>query len=325
MKRREFLRAVLITGAAGVVPGCASSPEADKLSCSDDISRNRKRSIRFAHITDCHVRPEYAGDKGLAYALRHVQNHKDGPELIINTGDAVFDVLYHPQERLDLEWGLWTKITKQECSVPIKSCIGNHDVFGWVQKAAKTTGQEVLYGKKAPVHYLGMPGRYYSFDQAGWHFVALDGIQPGEGAPAGFKSGLDDEQFVWLGNDLAATGADTPVVVFSHPPVLSVNGQLWEQMWNEGHWTLNDASRIIKLFREHRNVKLCLGGHNHMHDHVIFEGVSYISGGAISSGKWSSMVLNGCQAGYGMVDLYVDGSFEYEYITHDWKARPIEG
>ncbi len=314
MKRRDLLKTAAITTGLGLLNTKLNEAQGSPYSVSV-----KKRAIRFAHITDVHVRPEYSGDKGFAYLLQHVQDHKDGPEFIINTGDSVFDVLYHPKERLDLEWGLWEKITKENCSIPIESCIGNHDVFGWDKKRAKTTGDEPLYGKKAPMHYFGLKTRYRSFDKAGWHFIALDGIHSNEPR---FSSRLDDEQFEWLVKDLAGTNPDTPVLVFSHPPILSVCSQILpDKVGLDPHWTLNDARRVTKLFRKYPNVKLCLGGHNHMLDHVLFDNVTYISGGALSSRKWTSMELNGCPAGYGMVDLYKDGSFNYQYITHDWKAR----
>ncbi|MHC4123721.1 MAG: metallophosphoesterase family protein [Planctomycetota bacterium] len=316
MKRRIFLKGVMAAAGLGFFKTNTALPVGKLF--RPQIKKGR--SIRFAHITDVHVRPEHSGDKGFAYALGHIQNHKDSPSFILNTGDAVMDVLYHPKEQADIEWGLWKKVTEAECSIPIISCIGNHDVFGWNKKAAKTTGTEPLYGKKMPTHYYNLKNRYYSFDKAGWHFIALDGIAP---SGLGFDSRLDDEQFQWLKEDLAETTPETPVLIFSHPPILSVGGQLFTgdaRKWT--FWSLNDAPRIIKLFRHYSNVKLCLAGHNHIHDRVLYEGITYISGGAVSGGKWSRMNMNGFPAGYGMVDLYKDGSFEYQYVTHGWKAKP---
>lgn len=69
---------------------------------------------------------------------------------------------------------------KNECSVPVKSCIGNHDVWGWHKENSKKTGDEPLWGKKPAAAELGLPDRYYSFDRAGWHFIILDSTFPDE-------------------------------------------------------------------------------------------------------------------------------------------------
>ncbi len=78
------------------------------------------------------------------------------------------------------QWDLWNRVLKAENGLPLRTCIGNHDIWGWERSKSQANGSEPDYGKNWAVRALGLPGRYYSFDRAGWHFIALDSIQPGE-------------------------------------------------------------------------------------------------------------------------------------------------
>ena len=44
--------------------------------------------------------------------------------------------------RTQLQWDLWKSVLKNECSLPIESCIGNHDIWGWHRRHAHTRGDE---------------------------------------------------------------------------------------------------------------------------------------------------------------------------------------
>ena len=62
-------------------------------------------------------------------------------------------------------------------------------------------------------------------------------------------------------------------------------------------------------------VRVCLSGHIHIVDHVVFEGKAYINNGAVS-GSWWHGPHKGCPPGYAIVKLWRDGGFEREYITY---------
>jgi 3',5'-cyclic AMP phosphodiesterase CpdA len=81
-----------------------------------------------------------------------------------------------------------------------------------------------------------------------------------------------------------------------------------------------DARRIKDLFREHPNVKLALSGHIHLKDRVDYNSVTYLCNGAVS-GSWWGGPYQECPPGYALVDLFSDGSFEYEYRTFGWKKE----
>ncbi len=284
----------------------------------------RKRALRIAHLTDIHVQPERAADQGLIACLHHVQSQPDKPDVIFNSGDTIMDSLAADYTRTEMLWKLWRSILEQECSLPIEHCIGNHDVWGWNREKSGATGAEPLYGKKWAMEALGLSSRYRSFDRAGWHFIFLDSTYPHEETV--YTARLDEEQFEWLESDLASVKKGTPVLVFSHIPILCAcvffDGDN-EETGNwvvPGAWMHIDARRIKDLFLKHPAVKLCLSGHVHLHDRVDYNGVTYVCNGAVCGGWWKGPYQE-CEPGYGLVNLYTDGSFDAEYVTYGWKAR----
>lgn len=318
--RRDVLRVGIGAAAAGLI---GISPESLLGGAPDSpkvVTSARKRVLRIAHLTDIHLQPELGAAKGLAACLHHVQSLKDKPDLILNGGDAIMDSLATQRDRTKLQWDLWNKVLKAECSLPIESCIGNHDVWGWYKGDSKCTGDEDLYGKKWVLDVLHLARPYRSFDRAGWHFVVLDSVFNFNDRYIGR---LDDEQFHWLEDDLAKTPKDRPVLVLSHIPILSAcvfyDGELEKEgTWNvPSAWMHIDSRRIKDLFRKHPNVKVCLSGHLHLIDRVDYNGVTYMCNGAVS-GNWWKGDHQECDEGYAIVNLYSDGSFDREYIAYGW-------
>lgn len=334
--RRDYLK---LLGLSGVTLAAAS---AGTLAQTEPARQaGRKRVLRAAHITDIHVEPERAAGEGLTQMLRHLQAQTDRPQLVLNTGDCIYDSTSHPAKRVDKLWDLWQQITAAELTLPMRVCIGNHDVWGWNKDKSKTTGDEPHWGKARALAALGMDRSYYSFDQAGWHFVALDSIHPadpaapavnantGKADPTAVYIGkLDDEQFAWLEKDLAAVDPKTPVLVMSHIPILSVTPVVHPDAVKEDGFTFGggamhvDACRLKDLFRKYPNVKLAISGHQHLLDRVDYDGVSYLCNGAVSGGWWKEKNLGECDAGYTLIDLFDDGTFGHQYVTFGWQYRP---
>lgn len=115
------------------------------------------------------------------------------------------------------------------------------------------------------------------------------------------------------------------MLVFSHIPLFSAATFYDGDNEKSGHWRVGanlmhiDARRIKDLFHKHPNVKLCLSGHLHLVERVDYLGVSYLCGGAVSGGWWKGNHQE-CEPGYGIVDLYADGSFDNRYVTYGWQA-----
>jgi hypothetical protein len=114
--------------------------------------------------------------------------------------------------------------------------------------------------------------------------------------------------------------------VVSHVPLVSAatvvvdNKVKGEQGYILGLGSMHiDSARIIGLFDKYPNVKLCLSGHIHLYEQILYNGVTYISNGAVS-GNWWKGIRYRTDNGYAMVTLYADGTFDNEYIAYGWKV-----
>lgn len=320
LPRRRFVQSTLVAGAMAMtttsLPAAAQpSPEARPAGAS----ATRRRVLRLAHLTDTHVQPERAGDRGLIACLEHVGEHAR-PDVLLAGGDNVFEAFNVPEARAALQFELWRDIIRRYSPAPVVHCIGNHDVWGWDKSKSGTTGNEARFGKAWAVQAFELPGRYFTIDRAGWRLIVLDSTFPHDN---GYKARLDDEQFSWLETELARTDPRTPVLILSHIPILSAavlfdgdNEQTGDWVV-PGAWVHLDARKLKDLFHRHRNVRLALSGHLHLVERVDYLGVTYLCNGAVCAGWWKGPYQE-FDTGYGVVDLYDDGSFEWEFIVYPW-------
>lgn len=303
--RRSFLRHAAAAAAAAPLSLAAPHPGSDR---------------RRAHLTDVHVEPEGVAPHGMTRALHAAQRLEDPPELLLNGGDCIMDALGTPKDRVRAQWATWRRTLQAENDLPVLSCIGNHDVWGWSMKEGKPAG-DPLYGKAWAVDALEIGHRFYSVDRAGWHFVVLDSSYPAPGG--GYTARLDEEQFEWLREDLARTPPAMPVCVLSHIPIIGFCPFFDGDNEQEGHWRVPgawmhlDARRIKDLFTEHPNVRLALSGRIHLQDRVDYLGVTYLCNGAVSGAWWKGSYQEFPPA-FAVVDLYDDGSFDHQLVPYAW-------
>ena len=216
---------------------------------------------------------------------------------------------------------MWNRVFAAEVKTPYRLCLGNHDVWGWAFRDQPELALDPQFGKALAMEHTGLVERYYSYDQAGWHFVVLDSMQPDYANSHGYTARLDDAQFLWLTKDLAATPATTPVCVLSHIPLLSVCVFLDGDLESTGSWVIPgawchiDARRIKNLFHQHPNVKVCLSGHIHLVDDVTYLGVRYLCNGAVCGGWWKGDYQEFAPA-YALVDFYDDGTVENRLVNY---------
>jgi Icc protein len=64
-------------------------------------------------------------------------------------------------------------------------------------------------------------------------------------------------------------------------------------------------------------VKLCISGHVHLQDRVDYLGMSFVCDGAVS-GNWWGGAHQECHEGFGVFDLYENGTFAHQYIDYGW-------
>lgn len=317
--RRDLFKLAAVAGAAGLLPGIAlGSPAAQP-----PLARERKRVLRLAHLTDIHVQPELRAGEGMSACLRHVEGQKEKPDLILTGGDMVMDAFEADEARTRLQWDLFHKVLKENTSIPVEHCIGNHDIWGWNKAKSKTAGNEARWGKAWALEAFGIEKRYRSFEKAGWKFIVLDSVQP---SGDGYTAHLDEEQRAWFEGELKANAGKKPTLVLSHIPILSI-GMLANTETRpgtdhkiSGGLNFTDAAKIKTLFHEHGGVKLCLSGHLHLVDRVDYLGVTYLCNGAVSGGWWKGKHREFSE-GYAIVDLFDDGTFEHQYVEYGWQAQ----
>ena len=299
MKRRYFFKSIAIASLSLTLQGKTKGGVGARKFSPDQSGV--KPALRIAHISDVHLRAD-ALDR-FKQVLIDIQSK--AVDLILNTGDSVFAVNYEniTRERVYELWDLWDESWKGMEGLLPYSCLGNHDMW-W----AAPDESDPMYGKPYAVKRLGIPHRYYGFNRGAWHFIVLDGNNSGVN--------LDEEQYIWLEQELAKLPARTPVLLMSHYPILSPS-----TIWKKDYYA-NDYGRLKKLFYQHKDkVRLYLAGHTHLLDKTVYNGVTYLGNGAVSGYWWGEgnedsagpYYMQETPPGYAILDLYEDGEFDHVY------------
>ncbi|WP_129715441.1 metallophosphoesterase [Pedobacter sp. SYP-B3415] len=301
MKRRSALKGL---GGVLLLPS---------LSWAGQVASAKKPALRLAHLTDVHLKNDFNAPARFARCLQHVQQQKPKVDMILNGGDIVFDMNKESLSAIDQQWLLFEKTMKAENSLPVHYCLGNHDIW-WHEQDKK----QAFYGKRYTMDRLELARPYYSMVRGGWKIVILDSVHL-DIDDTWYIGKLGDDQFAWLETELNNTPASMPVIVMSHIPILTALLMIednivnkWQMLGGDMH---TDTAKIISLFYKHPNVKLCLSGHLHMRDKVIYNNVTYLCNGAVS-GAWWEGNRRETAPGYGLIDLYADGSFQERYVNY---------
>jgi Icc protein len=304
MQRRKFLQNLSVLSAAAAIPVATTAAE------------KKKTKFTIAFISDIHVKPSEVAEAGMAKALQNVNQLKPQPDLIINGGDCIMDALAANKEKTKAQWDLFNKIMSAENKLPVKYCIGNHDIWAWQLKDADKTDN--MYGKEWWLRQTGYAKTYYSYTHHDWHFIFLDSVQENNG---GYIALMDDEQFKWLENELESNKEKFTCIV-SHIPIVSFcSAMFFNDMLPNGDWKLSrallhtDARKIKALFKKYPNIRTCLSGHIHLQDEVEYIGIKYYCNGAISGNWWSGAFQDFAPA-YALFDFYNDGSVERKIIEY---------
>lgn len=272
-----------------------------------------KPVLRVAHLTDIHLKDKFNAPARFVNCLHHVQKQSPKVDFILNGGDIVFDMNKENLDVINAQWKLMHGILKAENNLPVHYCLGNHDIW-WNEN---NKGQAV-YGKQFSLDQLQLTKPYYSLVKGGWKFIMLDSVHL-DVDNTWYIGKLGDEQFNWLENELKHTDANMPVLVMSHIPILTATNLIEDNIVNK--WVMlggdmhTDTAKIISLFYRHPNVKLCLSGHIHLREKLVYNNVTYICDGAVS-GAWWEGNRRETAPGYGLIDLYADGSFDERYVNY---------
>jgi 3',5'-cyclic AMP phosphodiesterase CpdA len=305
MQRRKFLQNISLITAAAALPALTRAEPAKK-----------KKYFTTAFITDIHIKPLDVAEAGMKKALQNVNQLKQRPDFIINGGDSIMDALAADKNKTKIQWDLFNKIMQEENKLPIKHCLGNHDIWGWQLK--EDVKSDELYGKAWWLQQTGYAKTYYSFTHNKWHFIFLDSVQENKG---GYIALLDDEQFAWLENELN-NNTEKFICIVSHIPIISFcSAMFFKDMLPNGDWKLSrallhtDARKIKDLFKKYPNIKTCFSGHIHLQDEVNYLGIKYYCNGAISGNWWGGAFQDFAPA-YALFDFYNDGTVERKMVEY---------
>ena len=307
MERRKFLQQGALSAAAVAALTIASAAET-----------NAKPSIRVAFISDVHVKTGEIPERGMQQAFKHVNALKPSVDFIINGGDAIMDAMKATKAKTQEQWDLWNKILNAENKLPIYHCIGNHDAWGW-QMTEPEIKNDPLYNKAWAVKQHQMPGRFYSFTHKNWKFIILDSAHENNG---GYIAKIDEEQWIWLENELKNTDADTHICIASHIPIVSyVSGFFFDKTEDNGDRKISrallhtDSFKLTELFRNFKNIRCCLSGHIHLQDMVEYRGIHYYCNGAIS-GNWWGGAFKGFAPAYAVFEFFKDGTLSRKMVEY---------
>jgi len=239
--RRGFLRCMAWagTGVAFTLSGCGTTAHVlgagGRAKATGDLS--------FVQISDSHVGFDKAANKNvigtLEQSVARINALPERPAFVIHTGDHVH--LSSPAEFDTVKQILGTIKTDRIFHVP-----GEHDVF---------VDQGRLYRKFFGAGSNG--AGYYSFETRGVHFLGLANVQASEAEAKGPNNGLGvlgPEQLAFVKKDLAGVKSDTPIVIFSHVPLLAVYPQ-----WG---WATADSAEVLAELKRFGSVT-ALNGHIH--------------------------------------------------------------
>lgn len=211
----------------------------------------QEKPVKFAIVSDLHAQDVPDGKERIQAVVDAANREK--VDFLIQLGDFI---------RLDstgrsLE-SVWNGYEGEKYHV-----LGNHDLD-------KYTKEEFLKG-------FGIPGRYYSFDKNGFHFIVLDGNNLYDGeryipyAQANYyvdskmRAFVDPEQLEWLKQDLATT--DKKCVVFSHQSI--------DIFMNNGE----EVRKVLENENKragYKKVVLAFSGHNHSNYTCVINGITYM-------------------------------------------------
>ncbi len=271
--------------------------------------------FRFVFMPDIHLRRDEGGAEGFARALQVANELDPRPEFILTGGDLVHDLhklgKAEAQNMIDLFKQIWADNT----DLPGHHMLGNHDFAGLMHDSFSEDNP--LYGHALFWEALDIPGRHYSFNHGGWHFVVLTNFHVEDGD---FVAEFDDEQMEFLRNDLAEA-RHRPTVIAGHFPAVTAadffdgDAEQGDEAWRLGYGrAAKNPMALIEAIGD-ANVAAIFSGHIHRLDQIEVRGQTFICAGSVSGDKWRGPD-GATPRGISIVDCHEDGQLSFEYRTY---------
>jgi len=232
------------TGIVWTVAGGVPRP----LGLGEAFAATPADGFTFVQISDSHIgfnkeaNPDVSAT--LQVALDRIARLPEKPAMMIHTGDVSH---LSKAAEFDAAEQLMKSVKLDTHYVP-----GEHDVIG-------DDGKQFFarFAKEANT------GGWYSFDQGGVHFIAMNNVQNFVKDGAG---GFGADQLEWLEKDVKGRTASTPIVVFTHIP-------MWP-IYPEWGWATADAPQALSYLKRFGSVTV-LNGHIHQIVQKIEGNVSF--------------------------------------------------
>jgi 3',5'-cyclic AMP phosphodiesterase CpdA len=233
LDRRQALECMIWAG-TGVIWTLAGGVPKSTLIGSAQAAET---GFSFLQISDSHVgfdKPANPNALGtLQEAIGKVVAMPAKPAFMIHTGDISH--LSKPKQFDDADQVIG------QARLDVHYVPGEHDVID--------EGQGKLYLDRYGKTAKG--AGWYSFDQAGVHFIGLVNVVD---LKAGGMGNLGADQLAWLADDLKGKSASTPIVVFAHIPLWTIAPE-----WG---WGTQDSAQALSLLAPFGSVTV-LNGHIH--------------------------------------------------------------
>lgn len=284
-------------------------------------TETKSDKFSFVFMTDLHIQAnhnyrdvplEYEFSPLRAFSMAIDTANQLGADFVMMGGDLVFDVL-RGQDHADSLFQMYIN-AKRDFNMPVYDVIGNHDVYG-IYDVSNVSPDDPDYNYGMYERYLG--DTYYSFDHKGWHFIALNSVDDGNGR---YIRTIHEEQKLWLQELLGKIDKETPIVIALHIPLVSVRNQIHPRDRNnpEPYPAVNNRNDILDMFKNH-NLKLVLQGHVHWVEEIYVQEIDtrFITGGAIA-GRPSWRGFRHGPPGFLLINVNEDDAFSWDFIDYGW-------
>ncbi|MBV8851537.1 MAG: metallophosphoesterase [Methylobacteriaceae bacterium] len=237
INRRHALECMIWAGTGVLWTVAGGVPKSLSLLGDAQAAEKSASALTILQISDSHVgfdKPANPNALGtLQEAIDKVSALPTRPSFMIHTGDISHLSRATEFDNADQVIG--------KAKLDVHYVPGEHDVID------EDRGKAYLdrYGKNAK------GAGWYSFDQAGVHFIGLVNVLD---LKAGGLGNLGDEQLAWLEDDVRGKSSSTPIVVFAHVP-------LW-LVYDKWGWGTDDGARALALLKRFGSVTV-LNGHIH--------------------------------------------------------------
>ena len=298
-----------------------TSNENHRTSESQSGNESESGDFTFVFMTDIHLQPhvryahlpqtyEYSPLKAFSMAIDTA--NQLGADFAMMGGDMVFDVM-RGQAHSDSLFQLY-QYAIRDFNMPVYHVIGNHELYGIYEESPVS--------RDHPDFKFGMYERYfgdanYSFDHKGWHFIALNSVDEQNQR---YIRTIHEEQIIWLEEHLTKIDRDTPIVITTHIPFISVYNQIYPRdRRNPAPYPgVDNRNDILDLFENH-NLKLVLQGHIHwVEDIYIHEtDTRFITGGSIA-GRPSWRGFRHGPPGFLLITIKDDETISWDFIDYGW-------